>query len=150
MLVPRLQELLDERHVNYFRIEHEPAFTAQQIAHSTHTPGRQIAKTVIVNVDGHLAMVVTTATSRVDLEVLRNVIGCSDARLATESEFQSSFPGCELGAMPPFGNLWGMEVFVSGLLTEDETITFDGGTHTEAIRLSYADYARLVNPRVLN
>ncbi len=148
MPVERLRQYLEEHHVRYVSIKHPPAFTAQAIAASAHLPGRDLAKTVVVKLDGAFAMAVLAAGDKVSAGRLREASGAEVVELASEKEFAELFPRCEVGAMPPFGNLWGMRVFVDERLVEGEEIAFSAGSHTELIRLSYADYARLVNPSV--
>ncbi len=150
MPLTRLKEFLDSHHVPYIIITHSPAYTAQGIAASAHVKGKELAKTVIVRMDGRLAMAVLPAPNRVDLNKLREVTGCQKVELATEKDFESVFPGCEVGAMPPFGNLFGLPVFVARRLTEDEEIAFNAGTHRELIRMSYRDFERLVQPTVVS
>jgi Ala-tRNA(Pro) deacylase len=145
----RLQHLLDAHRVRYTRIRHAPAYTAQEVAAAAHVPGRELAKTVIVDIDGKLAMVVQTAASKVPLGRVKAVAGARDVHLVSEVEFRDRFPDCEPGAMPPFGNLYGMEVFVVEDLTEDEEIAFNAGTHTDLIRLRYRDFASLVHPTIV-
>ena len=145
----RLREFLDKEHVKYVSIDHSPAFTAQEIAAAAHIPGKELAKTVIVKVDGELAMVVLPASEHVRMQNLRQTLGAQQVELADEDEFKKAFPDCETGAMPPFGNLYGMNVFVSQVLREDEEIAFNAGSHSELIRLPYADYERLVHPTPL-
>ena len=145
----RLKEFLDKEHVKYVTIDHSPAFTAQEIAAAAHVPGKQLAKTVIVKVDGNLAMIVLPASDQVRLANLRETLGAKKVELADENEFKKAFPDCETGAMPPFGNLYGMSVFVSQVLREDAEIAFNAGSHSELIRLTYADYERLVHPTPL-
>lgn len=145
----RLKDFLDEQHVKYVTIGHSPAFTAQEIAAMAHIPGKELAKTVVVKIDGELAMVVTPASEQVELDNLKESLGASDIDLASENEFKDSFPDCETGAMPPFGNLYGMDVFVSQTLREDEEIAFNAGTHSELVRLPYSEFQRLVHPTPL-
>lgn len=142
-----LRELLNANHVKYVTISHSPAFTAQEVAASAHIPGRQLAKTVVVKLDGELAMVVLPAARKVNFESLKKQAGADKAELAHEEEFRGTFPGCELGAMPPFGNLYGMEVYVDEELAKNDTIAFNAGSHTEVISLPYADFERLVQPK---
>ena len=149
MPVQRLKEYLDEENIKYVAISHSKAFTAQEIAASAHIPGRELAKVVMVKVDGDMAMVVLPADHKVDFTDLVETVAADNAELATEGEFRNLFPGCEVGAMPPFGNLYGMEVFVEESLADDEAIAFNAGSHTELIRLAYADFERLVQPKVL-
>jgi len=148
MPVKALRELLDQNRVKYVVITHSPEFTAQEIAASAHVSGRELAKTVIVKLDDRLAMAVLPASHNVDFDLLRQAVGAKRAELAKEREFQDRFPNCEVGAMPPFGNLYGMDVFVDETLTEDRQIAFNAGTHRELIQMSYADFERLVRPRV--
>jgi len=148
MPVQKLRQFLDAERVKYACISHSPAYTASEIAQSAHIPGRELAKVVMVTLDGRMAMAVLPANRKVDLNLLREAAGADEARLATEEEFRLRFPDCETGAMPPFGNLYGMEVFISEQLAEDDHIAFNAGTHTEVMRLAYADFARLVKPKV--
>lgn len=150
MPVQRIKDYLDEQGIRYTVVEHSPAYTSQEVAAEAHVPGRHFAKTVTVNVDGRLAMAVLPATDQVDLERLARSVGAKQVELAGEAEFGDRFPDCELGAMPPFGNLFDMEVFVSPHLAEADEIAFNAGTHTEVMRLAYRDFARLVNPAVVH
>lgn len=145
----KLKQFLDDNQVKYITIAHSPTFTAQEIAASAHIPGQEVAKTVMVTVDGKMAMAVLPAPLHVDLAQLQAVTGATNIELATESDFKELFPECELGAMPPFGNLWDMDVYVAAALTKDELIAFNAGTHTELIRMDYEDFERLVRPKVL-
>ena len=148
MPVQRLKEFLDRHGVKYVTMSHSPAFTAQEIAASAHVPGKELAKTVIVLLDGKMAMAVLPASYKVDLDRLQELAGAETVELATEQQFRDMFPGCEVGAMPPLGNLYDMEVFVSETLAEDEEIAFNAGSHTELVRLSYRDFERLADPKV--
>lgn len=148
MPVQRLKEFLDSQQVKYVTISHSPAYTAQEIAASAHVRGRELAKTVMVKLDGKMAMVVVPAFLKVDFGLLKKAAGAKEAELASERAFEDMFPECEVGAMPPFGNLYGMDVYVSGSLAEDEEIAFNAGSHTELIRLAYKDFQRLVKPKV--
>ncbi len=149
MPVAKLKAFLDLNNVQYIQITHSKAYTAQAIAALAHVPGRELAKTVIVRVNGKLAMAVLPASFQADLQKLRESIGASDLQLATEYEFEESFPDCEVGAMPPFGNLYDMPVYVEESLTHDEEIAFNAGSHKELIKLAYRDFERLVHPVVL-
>jgi len=144
----KLREFLDANGVKYVTIRHSLAYTAQEVAASAHVRGKDMAKTVIVRVDGQLAMAVVPASQKVDLARLRDVIGAKTAEIASEEEFRDAFPGCEVGAMPPFGHLYGMNVFVDQRLAADEEIAFNAGSHTELIRLSYPDFERLAKPKL--
>lgn len=150
MIARKIRSFLDEKHVKYIAISHSPAYTAQEIAALVHVPGREMAKTVIVSMEDRLAMVVLPASKRVSFDVLRKVVGTSNVRLAREDEFARFFPDCEVGAMPPFGNLYGFDVYVDPALAEDEEIFFNAGSHTEVMRMKYADFEMLVQPRVVS
>ena len=148
MPVDRLKKYLEENHVRFVTISHSPAFTAQEIAALAHVPGKELAKTVMVKLDGTMAMVVLPAPDHVSANRLKEFSGAQDVELASEEEFADIFPHCEVGAMPPFGNLWDMEVFVDQRLREDEQIVFNAGNHTELVRLSYGEFERLVKPTI--
>jgi len=150
MPVKKLKEFLDSHRVKYVSIVHSRAYTAQEIAASAHVPGRELAKAVMVKVDGRIAMAVLPASYQIDFERLRAAIGAGTVELASETEFQDRFPECELGAMPPFGNLYGMDVYAARRLSEDREIAFNAGWHTELIKLPYTDYERLVSPKILD
>jgi Ala-tRNA(Pro) deacylase len=145
----KLKEFLDRYHTKYVCISHSPAYTAQEIAASVHIPGQEVAKTVIVKLDGELAMAVLPASSRLDLSLLKEASGARQVGLASEPEFKNLFPDCEIGAMPPFGNLYGLSVYVAEDLTDDAEIAFNAGTHSELIRMAYSDFERLVEPAVV-
>lgn len=142
----RLREFLDKEHVKYVTIGHSPAFTAQEVAASAHIPGKQLAKSVVVRIDGELALAVMPASDNIELDRLKAAVGASEVGIASEDEFRDLFPDCETGAMPPFGNLYDMQVFVSQELREDEEIAFNAGSHSELVKLAYADFERLVKP----
>ena len=148
MPVKKLKEFLDAQNVKYVGIFHSLTYTAQEIAASVHVKGKDVAKTVMVKLDGKMAMAVLPASHQVDFDHLRKASGAQDAVLATENEFKDLFPDCDIGAMPPFGNLYGMDVFVARALTEDKEIAFNAGSHYEMIRLAYEDFERLVNPKI--
>jgi Ala-tRNA(Pro) deacylase len=149
MPINTLTELLDRQNIKYTIITHSVAYTAQGIAALTHIPGQELAKTVIVNLDDTLAMAVLPASGQVNLAALRAATGAKTITLAGEKDFLHRFPGCETGAMPPFGNLYGMNVFVDESLTRDKEIAFNAGSHRELMRLAYEDFARVVQPKVL-
>jgi Ala-tRNA(Pro) deacylase len=144
----KLKKFLDEHHIRYVSIVHSRAYTAQEVAASVHVKGRDLAKAIVVKADGQNVMCVLPASHRIDFDKLSRVLGAKEVRLATEAEFKDLFPECEVGAMPPFGNLHGLNVVSDASLAEDEEIVFDAGTHTEVIRMAYADYARLVSPQI--
>jgi len=148
MPLTKLKQFLDSHGVKYLTIGHSPSYTAQEIAASAHIPGKELAKTVMVKIDGKLAMAVLTASQQLDTERLKQVAGAKNVEIASEQEFRDAFGECETGAMPPFGNLYDMEVYVSQPLPEDEEIAFNAGSHTELVRLAYSDFAKLVQPKV--
>ena len=143
-------EYLDSNHVQYTVIEHPLAYTSQEIAASAHIPGKQLAKTVMIKIDDHMAMVVLPAPERGNFERIKEYTGAGVVKLATEREFKNMFPDCEPGAMPPFGNLYGIEVYAAESLAEEMDIAFCAGSHTELIRLPFKDFKRLVEPKILN
>lgn len=149
MPVAKLKEYLDAQGVKYVTISHSKAFTAMEVAESAHVLGREMAKTVVLNVDGKLAMAVLPAVQKVDLDMLRKNLGATSVELAREQDFRADFPGCEVGAMPPFGNLYGMAVLVEPRLAADKEIAFNAGSHTELMRLAFKDFERLVKPRLV-
>ena len=149
MPVKKLKDFLDSHGVKYVTIGHSRAYTAQEVAASSHISGKELAKTVMVKIDGEMAMAVLPASRSVDFNLLKQTLGAKNVELAAEQEFQDMFHECEVGAMPPFGNLYSMKVYVSKSLTEDEQIAFNAGTHTELIKLAYKDFKNLVKPEVV-
>jgi Ala-tRNA(Pro) deacylase len=149
MACEKLIKFLDENKVRYITIMHSQAFTAQQVAASAHIKGKEMAKTVMIKINGKIAMAVLPATYHVDFHLLKEITGNEDVKLAHESEFKNLFPDCELGAMPPFGNLYNMDVFVAQKLSENDEISFNAGNHAELIKMAYIDFERLVQPKVL-
>ena len=148
MSIPRhIKEYLDSAQVNYRHSIHSPAYTAQEIAHEQHVSGKQLAKTVMVIADKDLVMVVLPASHRLDLEALKKLLGAQKLRLAEEEEFEKVFPGCELGAMPPLGNLYDVAVWIDEAVHANPTMVFNAGSHTDTIEMSYSDFERLVQPR---
>lgn len=148
MIAENVRKFLDENGVKYLTIAHSPAYTANDIAHVAHVSGKELAKTVIVDSDGKLVMVVLPASKRLSIAKAKTAVGGENVRLAAEFEFGRRFPGCEVGAMPPFGNLYGIDVFIDPSLKADEEIVFNAGTHTELIRMRFDDFERLVHPNV--
>ncbi len=148
MPLSRLREFLDSHNVKYMVISHSLAYTTQGVAALAHVSGKKLAKTVIVKIDGILAMALVPASDHVDLDRLRILTGAQTVEVATEREFKDAFPDCETGAMPPFGNLYDMPVYADVSLAEIEEITFTAGSHRELVRMSWGDMARLVNPMV--
>ncbi len=145
----RLEAYLREHQVPFQLQQHAQAFSAQKIAETEHIPNRMVAKTVIIQADNALVALVLPASFRVDFQKAQAALGASEVRQAPEKKFATTFPDCELGAMPPFGNLYGIPVYVEQHLAEQETIVFPAGTHTETMSIKYADFARLVQPRVI-
>jgi Ala-tRNA(Pro) deacylase len=144
----RLEEYLRENTVA-FQVQHHPrAVTAQEVAAAEHVPGEMLAKTVMVLADGEMVMLALPAPYQVDLEKAGEVLGAEEVRLAEEEEFENAFPDCEVGAMPLFGNLYDLPVYVEEALAEDETIFFRAGTHTDTMSVRYADFEWLVEPTV--
>lgn len=150
MAAQKLKAFLDQEGVKYLTVQHSAAYTASEVARSAHVAARDFAKTVIIRVDGVPAMLVLPATRRLLLHELREMFQSEQVRLATESELRSLFPDCEVGAMPPFGHLYGMKVYVAASLAHEKEIAFNAGTHTEVIKLSYEDFERLEKPFVLD
>ncbi len=146
MPVEKLKAFLDENNVKYVTIKHSRAFTAQEVAASAHIPGKEMAKTVMVKIDGEMAMAVLPASHQVDLDALGKKTGAEAVELAAEDEFEELFPDCEVGAMPPFGSLYNLKTFMAAALAEDEEIAFNAGSHTELIQMSFSDYYRLEDP----
>lgn len=145
MPIKKLKAFLDDHGVKYRTIRHPPAYTAQEIAATAHVPGRELAKTVMVVLDGKMAIATLPASDHVELGQLRKATGASTAEIAKEADFAHLFPDCEIGAMPPFGNLYGMETYVAERLTKDEEIAFNAGTHTE---LLLKRHVRAIEPMV--
>ena len=148
MPVQKLKQFLDGQNVRYVSIKHSPAYTAQEIAASAHIKGKELAKTVIVKIDDRYSMVVLPASCHVHMGHLQDAIKAECVSLATEEEFKNLFADCEVGAMPPFGNLYDMDVYVAEELTEDEEIAFNAGSHTELVKMAYKDFERLAEPRI--
>jgi len=146
----RVREFLDEHKVKYATIIHSLAYTSQEVAALAHISAKKLAKTVIVKVDGQLAMVVLPGHHKVQLDQRKEQTGVSEVSLASEAEFEDKFPECEVGAMPPFGNLYDMEVYISKDLTADDKIAFNAGSHSELIQMPYDDFAKLVQPKVVD
>jgi Ala-tRNA(Pro) deacylase len=141
-------DLLDSQQIPYEVMAHERAYTAQGVAASLHVRGRDFAKPVIVKTaDGRLVMAVIPGPRHVDLHAMERLLG-TRVELAREEEFASLFPGCELGAEPPFGNLYNLPVYADESLGKDPEIIFNAGTHLEAIRMKYQDFEKVVRPVV--
>jgi Ala-tRNA(Pro) deacylase len=147
MPVAKLMEFLDANGVKYVTIRHSMAYTAMEVAESAHIQGKELAKTVMVNLDGRMAMAVVPGSRKVVLDRLAKGTGARSVELATEQDFAGRFPGCQVGAMPPFGNLYGMDVYVDPRLSQDLEIAFNAGSHTELVKMTYKDFERLVQPK---
>lgn len=149
MPVQRLKKFLDTQGIKYIVTTHSAAYTAQGIARLTHLSGNRIAKTVVVKIDGKMALAVLPGPYRVDVDHFQETLGAQRVEIAVEKEFRGAFPDCELGAMPPFGNLYKMDVYVDASLAREKQIAFNAGSHRELIQLAYKDFERLVKPRVI-
>jgi Ala-tRNA(Pro) deacylase len=147
MSAERLEHYLRSHGIDYLVVNHEEAFTASQVAQTAHVRGREMAKSVIVKADGELVMAVLPATQLVDLHALREAIGAGELELATEEDFADIFTDCEVGAMPPFGNIYGLDVYVDESLADDEVIAFNACTHRRVFKMSYRDFDAYVRPR---
>jgi Ala-tRNA(Pro) deacylase len=148
MSLTTLRQFLDSKQIKYIVISHSVAYTAQGIAALAHIPGKELAKTVIIKIDGALAMAVVPASRHVDLAMLRSAVQANRVELAAEGEFKGNFPDCETGAMPPFGSLYNMRVIADESLAHDKEIAFNAGSHRELVRLAWPDFEKLVNPMV--
>ncbi len=149
MPINKLKEFLDGHQVEYITISHSKAYTAQRTAASAKIPGKELAKTVIVKFDGQMVMTVLPASYKIDFDQLKLASGAKKVEISSEDEFRGVFPDCEVGAMPPFGNLYDMEVYVAKTLAEDDEIAFNACTHTELIQMKYKDFDRLAKPKIL-
>ena len=150
MPVQQLKEFLDQANVEYMCLSHPPAYTAQELAHHVKIAGDRIVKTVIIELDGKMAMLVMPATWRIRWDRLSRILDTDFVDLADEQEFQDRFPDCEVGAMPPFGNLFGMTVYCAESLTEQPELAFAAGSHSESLHMKTDDFLELVQPMVLN
>ncbi len=146
----KLKEYMDKNGVSYKVSTHQEVYTAQEVAAALHVPGKDIVKVVIVKTKDKHVMAVLPADHKVNVDKLRTALHDPEARLATEGEFKSLFPDCDVGAMPPFGNLYDVGVYVDKSLSEDEEIVFQGGSHVETVRMKYSDFDRLVEPEVID
>lgn len=150
MAIQKLKRFLDVNKIKYVVISHSPAYTAQETAESAHVSGKEMAKTIIVKIGEQAAMVVLPASARINFEFLKDLAGTERVRLASEQEFRNLFPDCETGAMPPFGNLYSLDVYMARELAEDEEIVFNAGNHRELIRMRYRDFYRLACPMIFD
>jgi Ala-tRNA(Pro) deacylase len=148
-VLAKLETYLNERQIPFSCTVHPLAFTAQEVAQAEHISGRAMAKTVVLLADGAFALAVLPADSIVDLRELRHEMGVEHLRLATEREIHDLFPDCELGAMPPLGNLYGLPVYVESSLARQQSIAFNAGTHRDVVHMTFADFRRAVEPLIL-
>jgi Ala-tRNA(Pro) deacylase len=146
MPVLDLKQYLDSEHVGYRAIPHVRTFTARQTAGAAHLPNKDVAKTVLVLLDGRPALAVLPATKHIDLNRLCEVANAETASMAREKDLAVLFTDCELGAMPPLGNLYNLPVFVDESLADDEEVAFNAGTHTELIQIPFEEFVRVVHP----
>lgn len=147
-ILKKPKDYLEKNQVRYEVGYHERVYTSQEIAAAMHVPGKELTKVIMVKADGKMVMLVLPASYRVETKKLKKVFQCKRLGIAKEKDFEELFPDCEIGAMPPFGNLYNLEVWVDQILTEDEFIVFQAGSHVETLRIKYSDYARLVSPKV--
>jgi Ala-tRNA(Pro) deacylase len=143
-----LKNFLELKRVPYHHHAHPPAFTASQLAATERVPAEIVAKTVVLKADGQFVMAVLPATKRINLQALGQSLGSHYLRLATENEFRELFPDSDLGAMPPFGNLYELPVCAEKSLAEHKEMLFNAGTHKDSIQMTYEDFARVVQPTV--
>ena len=147
-ILKKLKDVLEKNGVSYEVGFHPEVFTAQEIAAAQHIPGKEMVKVVMVKADGKMLMLVLPASYQIDMKKLKKVLKAKKVEIAKEKQFEERFPDCEVGAMPPFGNLYNLEVWIDQVLTEDASIVFQAGNHIETMRIKYSDYALLVNPKV--
>lgn len=145
----KLEAYLQQNHVPFQEQQHERAFSAQRVAQAEHVSSKKIAKVVVIYADGKMVELALPASSQANLEMVRQALGAKEVLLADEEDLATAFPDCEVGAMPPFGNLYGLPVYVEKSLTNEDAITFSAGTHTDTISMKYADFANLVHPHML-
>ena len=150
MTVKKLKDYLDNNQIKYVTLSHSSAYTALEVAASAHIPGKELAKTVIVRIDNKMAMVVLPAAHKIDFALLKTATNAIQVELAAEDEFTGLFANCEVGAMPPFGNLYDMDTYITEILTQHADITFAAGSHSELLTLAYKDFEKLVQPIVIN
>jgi Ala-tRNA(Pro) deacylase len=149
MPLGKLKKYLDDNSIKYVIKSHSIAYTTPEIAALAHVPGKEWAKTVIIKIDDKMAMAVLPASYRIDFNDFKKAVGVKNIEMATEEEFENQFKDCELGAMPPFGNLYDMDVYVAESLAEDDEITFNACSHNELMQMAYKDFEKLVKPKVV-
>ncbi len=145
----KLRNYLDDNNVKYITITHSKAYTAQEIAAAIHCPGKELAKSIMVKVNDQFVMIVLSASEKIDFDLLKKLFNQETVELATESEFKSLFPECEIGAMPVFGNIYGVDVYATENIAKDEEIFFNAGSHTIAIKLDTKYFLELVQPQIV-
>lgn len=150
VIAPKVKNYLDEKHIRYQILQHSRTFTAMETAESRHIAGKQMIKSVIVKIDGRYVMCILTSNHRINFHKLKKITAAKEAHLATEEEINGLFPECEVGAEPPLGELFGLEVFVDREVSENDEIDFNAGTHTETVRIRYKDFARLTGSKEVN
>ena len=150
MPVKKLIDYLDQNNIHYVIINHSSAYTASEIAASAHIKGEELAKTVIVKIDGNMSLLVIPAKYKINFDLLKKHTGCDLIELAKEEEFTELFPDCQVGAMPPFGNIYDMKTYMDKTLTYEDDIAFNAGNHSQLIRLSCRDFIDLVKPDIAN
>jgi Ala-tRNA(Pro) deacylase len=149
MAIPqRIRDYLDSQNVSYEAIHHSQAFTAQEVAHSLHVSGKKCVKAVVAEADHKIVIVVMPASHRLNFQELKSVLKVNQLEMLVESELVDLFPDCDLGAIPPFGNLYGIDVWVDRAVASTEKIVFCAGTHEDCIRMRYSDFAKLTRPFV--
>jgi Ala-tRNA(Pro) deacylase len=147
-LLDKLRDFLNAKQAEFTLTVHPNAFTAREVAAVEHLPAREVAKTIVVTSDNQFVMFVVPANQLIDFHEVRNTLGLTHARMATEDELGRLFPECELGAMPPFGGLYGLPVYLDSTLTGEDRIAFNAGTHREVIHMRTAEYRRLAQPTI--
>ena len=149
MAIPRrIRDYLHSQDVPYEQVHHSQAFTAQETAHSLHISGKRCAKAVVLDGDGKLVMAVIPASNRLNLQELRATLEVNRLEMLPESELAKGFPDCDLGAIPPFGNLYGIDLWVDRTVSDGEEIVICAGTHEDCLRMKYSDFSKLTKPRL--
>ena len=149
MSIPkRIRMYLDSQNVPFEWLKHPEAFTAQEVAHALHLSGKRLAKTVVVQADSRMAMVLLPASHRLIMSELKGVLEAREVYLVSEEQLAATFPGCDLGAIPPLGDLFGMDVWVDRTIADQEEVVFNAGSHVDAVRMKYHDFAALSKPRI--
>ena len=147
-IVQKLKELLDGERVKYEHVIHPEVFTMPEVAAVEHEKGQHVIKTVVLKADGQLVLAAVPAALKVDQKALAKLMKAKEVVVAEEHEFANAFPDCEVGAMPPFGGLYGVPLYLDKRLTECDEVVFNAGTHTDTVKMSLADFERLANPEI--